>query len=116
MTSIKCLVLRLAVFLPLAGESEAFAQQRGGDGPWEMGPGMMWGWGTGWFGGIFMILFWVLVIVGLVFLIKWLIQTTKGGASTVQGSSRAIDILKERYAKGEITKEEFETIKRDLQS
>ncbi|MFH1241560.1 MAG: SHOCT domain-containing protein [Pseudomonadota bacterium] len=114
MTSIKCLFLRLAVSLPLAAESEAFAQQRGGDGPWEMGPGMMGGWGTGWFGGIFMIVFWVLVIVGLVFFIKWLIQASKGGSTTTQTGSTALEILKERYARGEIDKEEFEQKKRDL--
>ena len=92
--------------------AEAFAQW-GGSGGWQMGPGMMGGWGMGWFGMIFMIFFWVLVIMGLAFLIKWLIQTTKG-ASPEQGSSRAIDILKERYAGGEITKEEFEQMKKDI--
>lgn len=65
---------------------------------------------------IFMIVLLVLMVVGLVFLIKYLIQTTKGGKDVVHGSSRALDILKERYAKGEIDKEEFEKMKRDLQS
>lgn len=94
---------------------EALSQWRGYEG-WHMGPGMMDGWGTGWFGMIFMLIFWVLVIVGLIFLIKWLIQATKGGASPAQNGSRALDILKERYAKGEINKEEFEEKKRDLMS
>lgn len=92
---------------------EALGQWQGGYGGWHMGPGMMGGWGMGWFGSIFMLVFWVLVIVGLVFLIKWLIQTTKGGAEVTR-SSRALDILKERYARGEINKEEFEEKKRDL--
>jgi uncharacterized membrane protein len=43
-----------------------------------MGHGTMYGWGMGWFGGIFMIVFWVLVLVGLVFVIKWLLQSTSG--------------------------------------
>jgi putative membrane protein len=78
---------------------------------------MMGGWGMGWFGGIFMLLFWILVIAGLIYLIKWLIQTTKGNSGTNQGgSSGALDILKERYARGEIDKREFEEKKKDLLS
>ena len=70
----------------------------------------------GWFGMIFMTFFWILVITSLVFLIRWLIQTMKGEKGVVRGSSSALDILTERYAKGEIDKEEFQRIKRDLQS
>ena len=79
-----------------------------------MGPGMMGDWGMGWFGGIFAMIFWVLVIVGLVFLIKWLVQMSKGGADPRPSGSRALNILKERYARGEIDKEEFEEKKRVL--
>jgi putative membrane protein len=56
------------------------------------------------------------VIVGLIFLIKWLIQTTKKEPEAMHGGSRAFDILKERYARGEINKEEFEEKKKDLMS
>ena len=105
----------LTTFLPLSLATDVFAQQRGDYGCWGFGPGMMGGWGMGWFGMIFIIVFWILLIVGLVFLIKWLIQATKGEKDVSRGSSRAIDILKERYAKGEINKEEFEKIKRDLE-
>jgi putative membrane protein len=107
----------LSLFLLLSG-TNAFAQWRGGYGGyggWGMGPGMMGGWGTGGFGGIFMIIFWILIIVGGVFLVKWLIQSTKGGSGRpFSSSSGALDILKERYAKGEIGKEEFEEKKKDL--
>jgi putative membrane protein len=116
MISIKTLLFGLTASLPLAIESNAFAQQRGDYGGWGMGPGMMGGWGMGWFGMIFMLVFWVLVIVGLVFLIKWLIQTTSSGKTDERTGPKAIDILKERYARGEISKEEFETIKQDIQS
>ena len=83
-------------------------------GGWQMGPGMMGNWGMGWFGMIFMVIFWVLVIVGLVFLIKWLIQTTSRGKTSGRMGSRAIEILKERYARGEIDQAEFEVKKKDL--
>ncbi len=64
---------------------------------------------------IFMMVFWALAIVGLVFLIKWLLQTTIGQKGKVHDdSSSAIDILKKRYDGGEIDKAEFETRKRAL--
>jgi len=63
----------------------------------------------GFFGGTFMLLFWVPVIVGVVFLIKYLAK------SEVKSNEKtSLDILKERYAKGEINKEEFEQKKKDL--
>ncbi len=112
----KSVLIRMSAafsFLLVTG-SEAGAQYRGFD-DWH---GRMmegwWGWGMGWFGGIFMLLFWVLALVALVFLIKWLVQSTRGGAAYPQTASRALDILKERYARGEIDKKEFEEKKRDL--
>jgi putative membrane protein len=80
-----------------------------------MGPGMMGGWGLGWFGGIFMVVFWGALIVGIIFIVKWLVQNTGNGRhSSSSGSSGALDILKQRYARGEISKEEFEEKKKDI--
>jgi len=69
------------------------------------------GWGMG-FGGLYMILIWVVIIVAVVMLVKWL----AGGSSRIDlpREKSALDILKERYARGEIGKEEFEQKKRDL--
>ncbi len=69
------------------------------------------GWGMGFgFGAIAVIIFWVLLILGIVYLIKMV-----AGSSKKEGKQEtAIDILKMRYAKGEISKEEFEKIKDDL--
>ena len=82
---------------------------------------MMGGFGYGMFGigALIMIAFWVLVIGG-----AWLVVTLARGASTgtqhaPTGAQSAtgqspLDILKARYAEGEITKEQFEEMKRDL--
>ncbi len=60
------------------------------------------GFGGGW---IFMILFWGLIILGIVYLVKILL----GGASTEgKKSESAREVLEKRFAKGEMSKEEFE--------
>lgn len=83
----------------------------GGFGPW----GMMGGFGGPWWGGIIMLLFWVLIIGGVVALVAWLLGLSKGSAPLIRGEGESpLEILKGRYAKGEITKEQFEEIKRDL--
>ena len=82
---------------------------------WGQGPGMMgYGYGMGWFGGILMIAFWIAVIVGIVFLIRWLVLSVRPGSHGTAGGESALEILKKRYARGEINKEEFEEKKRDL--
>jgi len=76
----------------------------------HMGSGA--GWGMGFGGGIFMILFWVVIIVAVVMLVKWL----AGGSSRIDlpRERSALDILKERYARGQIGEDEFEQKKRDI--
>jgi putative membrane protein len=66
----------------------------------------MWG---GWF---FMVLFWALIIVGIAALVRWLVTQNRPPASHTEES--ALDILKKRYSRGEISKEEFEEKKKDL--
>ena len=72
---------------------------------------MWWPWGTamGWWMVAWMVVFWG----GLIALIVWGIKklTERGGSTPKQDP---LEIAKERYAKGEISREEFEQIKKDL--
>lgn len=62
-------------------------------------------------GMLFLVLFWVFVIAGVIYLVKWL--TGQGIAGRPDSS---LEILKKRYARGEISKQEFEDMRRDLQA
>lgn len=94
--------------------SPPFAQSSS-HGDWHMGRWMMDDWGMSWFGMILMLIFWLLVIAGIVFLIRWLVQNMGGKTHSAVGTgSHAMDILKERYAKGEITLDEFESMKKEI--
>jgi putative membrane protein len=84
------------------------------DGGWGMmGPGMMGGFGWMWFMPIFFILFWGLVIWGIVALVRGL-SGSRGADSVPPTADSALEILKRRYARGEINKEEYEEKKKDL--
>ena len=82
------------------------------------GPHMMW-WGGGWtmiFGPLFMILFLAVLIAAVVFLARWAggpWQTSAPPHHTPPGRT-PLDILKERFARGEIDKNEFEERRRVL--
>jgi putative membrane protein len=65
----------------------------------------------GW-GGLSMVVWWVLIIAGIVALVAWLSRQGRAGGGINRLS--ALDVLKERYAKGEINKQEFEEKKRGL--
>lgn len=63
------------------------------------------------------LLWFILVIIpmiGVLFLIMYLILRESSGQRTVEGQRTPMDILKERYAKGEITSEQFQKISEDL--
>lgn len=84
-----------------------------------MGPGMMGGpnagmmRGYGGLGATLSLVLWALVISGIVLIIVWLVRNS-GRTSRPSSPDTAIEILKARYARGEITKEQFDAIKRDL--
>ncbi|HXH84480.1 MAG TPA: SHOCT domain-containing protein [Candidatus Tectomicrobia bacterium] len=97
-----------AVVLAVA-PGPALAQERTWEWQWDMHP-MMFMWGAG---GLVMMLmmlvFWGLVIAGLVLGVRWLAGQARGS-----GRDEALEILRQRYARGEIDKQEFETRRRDL--
>jgi putative membrane protein len=86
-----------------------WAQERTYEWSWGMHPmGWMWGaWGIGMM--LMVLVFWGLVIAGIVVGIRWLARQD-GGARR----DAALEILRERYARGDISKEEFDARKRDL--
>ncbi len=63
-----------------------------------------------WFGGGFMWLFWILFIVVMI----WVLNTVAGGVKRSEKTESALDILKARYARGEIEREEYEQKRKDL--
>ena len=69
------------------------------------------GMGWGWMGlGMAAVgLFWILVIIGIVLLVKWLVSGPAAGKDPLK-------TLAERYARGEISREQFEQMKSDLKS
>jgi len=74
-----------------------------GAGVWMMGG--MW---------LLSVLFWILIIAGVVVIVRWL--TERNGQGKISLTESPLDILKTRYAKGEIDKETFETMKRDIEA
>ena len=82
-----------------------------GSGYGMMGPGMMGGYGS-----MFLVPIIIIVVIGL---IVWAVVTATQKSSgsndaTDHKTETPLDVLKRRYAQGEIDKEEYETKKRDL--
>jgi putative membrane protein len=97
-------MVMVAVLAPV----RALAQDRSWEWQWGMHP-MMFMWGAG---GLVMMLmmlvFWGLVIAGLVVGLRWLIGQRPAHRD------EALEILRQRYARGEIDRQEFEARRRDL--
>ncbi len=74
--------------------------------------------GYGWAGMAFGIIIWALIIAGIVWLVIWLTKTYSAQGSQQKGSRQSnetpMEILKRRYAEGEVTKKEFEEMKKEL--
>ena len=101
-----------------------YGPMSGYHGSWSMSPwgrgGMMaygGGWGTGYgYGmGIGMFLYWGVIILAIVLLISGLLARTRNPNASEKRPDDALEILKKRYARGEIDKAEFEAKRRDLE-
>ena len=98
-------------------------------GPGMMGPGMMgayggqsgqspgssWSWGLAMgLGMLAMLAFWGALIVGVVMLVRWLLTSTGGFGS--RGGQTPLEVLQHRYAAGEISREEYSQMRRELET
>jgi putative membrane protein len=110
-----------AAFVPVLAHAQTPGGGRIGNG-YGYGPHMMWGgeWGGGYgmlIGPLFTILILVAVFAAVVLLVRWIGGSGHGAMHHhfVSPPSRMpLDILKERFAKGEIDKEEYEERRRVL--
>ena len=75
-------------------------------GPWLLGWGILW--------MFMMTAFWFLLLLGLALVVRWLWRAGSRIGPVQPPEESAMEILKKRYARGEIGKEEFESKKRDL--
>lgn len=67
----------------------------------------------------FMLIFWLLLIMGIIFLVRFFINSSRQGNGLQEKADKedsAVKILRERYAKGEINEEEYKTKIKNLES
>lgn len=98
-------VARRAALLPaalLASPALADPNKYGG-----YGDHMMWGYGGGLIGGLFMLVFWGALIAVIVLAVRWLSDGSGSQRRGGSGSSDALEILRQRLARGEIDPEEY---------
>lgn len=101
---IAALVAGLAPVVAVAQEGRPYYDHHMWDGGWH---GMF-------FGPLFMVLFFVALVVAVVVVMRWLGGLPPHHSHHTPGGKTALDVLKERYARGEIDKEEFEERRRVL--
>ncbi|MBT5414834.1 MAG: hypothetical protein HOH66_02730 [Rhodospirillaceae bacterium] len=102
----------LSAFVGVLASGPALADLQDGHGP-----GMMWqGGGHGWFMGPFMMVFFlILAVVATVLIVRWLGGLGHGGRSDRADGDRALAVLRERFARGEIDADEYESRRGVLQ-
>jgi putative membrane protein len=69
--------------------------------------------GFGGIGMIFGLIWFIAIMAGIVFFIVWIVKRSGYAASDKTGTL-SLEILKERYAKSELTKEQYENMRKDL--
>ncbi len=101
----------VAALLTMLGVTSALAQSQSDWGGWAH---PMWGGGHMMFGGVMMIIFWGGIILLVILLVRWFGANRLSNGSSEFARATPLDILKERYAKGEIDKKEYEQRKKVL--
>lgn len=99
-------LLAFPALLVAGGMAEA-GGFRGWGCPWVLGRGMMWGFP----GGMFMMI--LVMLLGLA-VVYFLLKKQGESRSVEMSRETPLEILKRRYAKGEISREQFEEMKKDL--
>lgn len=102
------LLIGACLIFPVACGTSSGSGYGGMMGPWMMG-------GYGIFGALLGLLFLALVVGGVAWLVVTLARNSGSGASSPSGDT-PLEILKRRYAGGEITKEQYEAMKREVGS
>jgi len=79
---------------------------------------MMWGYvpgigGWGWLGPLFSLAFWGLIVAGVVVIVR--VVWPGAGTRAAEGGPDAMAILQRRYASGELTRDQFIAMKRDIE-
>jgi len=100
------LSLLMTTGLVMSCADEGYLGWQGRDG-W----GSMMHYGFG-YGGTFM---WIIFLIVIGFLIYFIVQAQKTKGETPTQNESPLDILRRRYAKGEIAREEYEKMKKDLE-
>ncbi len=88
----------------MGGMMNGYGRMMGGYGAYAFNP----------LGAIISLASWALIIGGIVLLVVWLARSGELSGLSAGGRESRLDILKARYAKGQVTKEQFDAIKRDL--
>jgi len=95
----------ISMLFPFLWATSSLAQSQGDWGRWGMSP---WGWGHMVFGGVMMIVFWGGIVLLIVLAGRSFGGSSQSGGLNAPPRATPLDILKERFAKGEIDKNEYD--------